>query len=175
MILNSLNYRKRLRLLAIASIVIVFLCYRFSIHNTIEEYSKYSEMIGKKNESESSTSPEVLKTKEERINSIYNQFILDTLAADKNLLAISSDYCKKNNLVLKEYQVFNIFDEDSVKMLTMKVTVEGGFVKCLKLIYNLEHTTRPGHLSSVEFRTTTNITDKSLRLECTIYIQNLIV
>ncbi len=76
---------------------------------------------------------------------------------------------------LKEYKPYGFSHEDSLSVLTRVVTVNGAFVPCLKFLYALEKLRQLGRISATEFKTYKDPQDKKLKLDCTIYIQNLIL
>src|ERR1700750_3309062 len=115
-----------------------------------------------------------LYTKEQMLTTLFNQFQLDTLHADKNLLVQITAYCKENNLRLKEYKPFSRSKNDSLEILTRIVTIEGGFIPCLQILYQLETTGKSGRLSSADFKSYVDPQDKKTKMDCTMYIQNLI-
>jgi hypothetical protein len=172
---KNLSYKQKFKLLIIVSIVAVFLCYLLAVRRTIEAYSKYTQMAATNESLEASPlTVDELQNSNKKVNALFDQFILDTLQSDKNLIAVASNYCKTNGLELKEYKPVNIAANDSIEVLTRTITIEGGFVKCLKLLYVLETGKKVGKVSSVEFKSYTDPQDKKVRMDCTIYIQNLI-
>jgi len=173
--LKNLSYKQKLRLIGVVSILALFLCYQFAVSNTITEYQNYKQATRDAELLDASgRSLQVLHTKDQMLNILFNQFQLDTLHADKNLLVLVSDYCKKNDIKLKQYKPFSLSKKDSLEILTRIVTIEGNFIPCLQILYELETSGKTGRLSSADFKSFTDPTDKKTKLDCTMYIQNLI-
>jgi hypothetical protein len=171
----NLTYRQKLKWLGAAAILALILCYELSVKNTVQEYVKYELANGPGNGPERPAySAGELGTREARIGSLYNRYLLDTLSSDKNLLSITSNYCKTNHMQLKEYKAIGLAKTDSIQVLTRIVTVEGGFIPGLKLIYQLETGKNAGRISSAEFSANPDPRTKITKLDCTIYVQNLI-
>jgi hypothetical protein len=173
--LSTLTYKQKLKLLGIASALFIILCYQFSIKKTMQEYLKYEQFEDlNDNHSQTDINVQNLQLKNSKIDRLYKQFLLDTLQADKNLLSVASNYCKENNIQLKQYKPIYAPGNDSIKVLTMEIMIEGNYLKCLNLLYELETKKKLGKVSSAEFKSFIDNTDKKLKLDCTIYIQNII-
>src|ERR1700710_2079363 len=115
---RNLNYKQKLRLTGIAGLLALFLCYRWSISRTLEEYQKYSRETEMVNGRAGGSSLQEIDLKEARINGLMAHFALDTLLPEKNLLSVVSNYCKQYHLQLKEYRPFHVSREDSLPVLT---------------------------------------------------------
>jgi hypothetical protein len=172
---NRLSYKQKLNGLGVLSLLALVLCYRLSISRTIEEYQKYSkETSALAGQAPDATSLADLQGREQRVGGIFMQYTLDTLQPEKNLLSVVSNYCKLHNLQLKEYKPYSTARNDSIPVLTRTVTVGGPFVPCLRLLYDLERSGQVGRVSSADFRGYTDLQTKKTKMDCTLYIQNLI-
>jgi hypothetical protein len=171
---KNISYRKKLKALWVGSIIMLFICYRFSISKTIEQYKVYNNSaISETNNDETSTL-ENLKLKNKTLDETLAKFVLDTADNSKNLVGIIAPLCAQNNLVLKEYKPAPAAQIDSLKILTRSVSLQGKFIDCLKLVYNLETQANAGRISSLLFKSYTNPSDSKTNLVCTIYVQNII-
>ena len=171
---RRLAAKQKLKLLGFAVIPTVFLCYQLSIKRTVEEYRRYQ--IGVK-EARRSGLPRPLRNwrKGRRsVEALCRRYSLDTLSGDRNLLAVISHFCDSTNLRLKEYRNVSLVQDDSMRVLTRLITIEGRFISGIKMIYDLETKKEAGRISSVAFTTVTDRQDKSTRLDYTLYVQNLI-
>lgn len=173
--LNKLSYKQKLKGIGILSLLALVLCYRLSISRTIEEYQKYSQdralTAGQAPDAASLTD---LQVREDRVSGLFTRYALDTLQPEKNLLSVASNYCKLHNLQLKEYKPYSLSHTDSIPVLTRTVTVGGAFIPCLRLLYELESSGQVGRISSVDFKGYTDLQDKKPKMDCILYIQNLI-
>jgi hypothetical protein len=172
---NKLTYRQKLKWLGIGSLLLLIICYKFSIARTVTEYSNYktNSRLALQLNAESG-SGEVLQTKTQRVNELLEQYRLDTIDNSKNLLSIVGNFCNDHQLQLKEYLPLSVSQSDSLQVLTRSVTVEGSFINCLQLTHALEMRYKAGKVSSVQFKSQADITKNEIHLYCTIYIQNLI-
>jgi hypothetical protein len=177
----AIGYKKKLQLLGISIVPVLVLCYQLSVKKTVEEYEKYQQVAGQTEQAGQMGQPgqrmasmSALASRQARVEGLYNRFVLDTFAADRNLLAIASNYCRSNDLTLKEYRTISVARIDSLQVLTRVVTVEGRFIPGLKMIYELEAKRNAGRVSCAVFGTVVDHQDKSTRLDCTLYVQNLI-
>lgn len=171
---KKLSHRQKLKLTSAVALLAMLLCYRLSISRTVEEYRKFAAHKNEKQYVMDAPSVENILANEERIDAYFRKYALDTLLPEKNLLAVASNYCKSNGLSLKEYKPYDLPSHDSIPVLTRIITVEGGFIPCLKLVNVLETGGKVGRVSSVDFASYTDPKDKTVRLTCTLYIQNLI-
>jgi hypothetical protein len=172
---NQLSYKQKLRLLGISVLPLLFLCYKFAFAKTVSEYKTYT-LQNRHSLSADTThvSFASLETKKIQIENILKEYELDTLSTNKNLITAVTGFCEENQLDLKEYKPINVADIDSIKLVTRSVVVEGDFIKCVQLVYALENEYQVGRVSSVNYKTYTDLKSKSTRLTCTIYIQNII-
>ena len=172
---NNLSYKQKLKLVGLGALVALFLCYRLSISRTIDEYHKYQQESALDLLSGGdASSVGAIQARADHVGELMSLYQLDTLRPEKNLLAAVSDYCKFNDLQLKEYKPFGFSRTDSISVLTRTVTVSGAFIPCLKFVNAMENLRRIGRVSATEFKTYKDPQDKKLKLDCTIYIQNII-
>jgi hypothetical protein len=115
-----------------------------------------------------------LKARDNQLTGSYDRFFLDTVTADKNLLTIASRFSKDNDLRLNEYRMVALAKKEGRKVLTRLVRVEGAYIACLRLLYELEMRKNAGRVGSVEFRSYKDPATRTLKMECLIYVQNII-
>jgi hypothetical protein len=171
---KALSYKQKLKALGFAVIPVLFLCYELSIKRTVQECEKYRQASGSADRVGSASSIAELYGRQAKVEGLFNRYMLDTLAFEKNLLSIASNYCRDNALTLKEYRTVSLATSDSIQVLTRVLTVEGHFIPDMKLVYDLETKRLAGRISSVVFQSVVDHQDKSTRLNCTLYVQNLI-
>jgi hypothetical protein len=170
-----LSYKQKLKWLGGISLLALLICYQMAIKRTVREYLKDEVQVETTDVGTfSSMSVAELQNRNVQASNLYNLYLLDTLNPEKNLLSIASNFCKTNNLRLKEYKPIRVGNNDSSKVLIRIVTVEGSFINCLKFLFELETRKNSGRVSSAEFNTFKDTQDKKMKLECIIYIQNLI-
>jgi hypothetical protein len=174
-LLANLTYKQKLKLLAISILPVIIICYKLSIANTIAEYQTYKQYSNNhQSGDELNTSYQRLQEKNKRISQILERYKLDTVMASKNLLPVVTEICYDYHLQLKEFKPIGIAETDNMKLLTRTLTVEGDFFSCLNLVHALETQYQVGRVSSVGYKTYTDVKDKNLKLTCTLFVQNLI-
>jgi hypothetical protein len=172
----KLSYRQKFRLLGVAAVLLLVICYQLSFSKTIQEYRAYQDyrqaeaLLQAGNPAGSA-----LEEKEKKLSSLLDQYILDTLDNSRNLLGIVSRYCESHDLLLKEYKPAPFIATDTLGILTRPLTVEGRFIDCLQLIHALETNYKAGKVCSVLFKSTVAANTGQTTLSCTLYIQNLIM
>jgi hypothetical protein len=154
---------------------ILLICYKLAISKTLAEYKIYNMHIknGAITDSEIKASG-TLASQHEKLNQILNSYKLDTTNQQKNLLGLITELCYANDLQLKDYRTMGISQQDSIKLLTRVLSVEGNFIDCVRMIYVLETQQKLGRVSSVQYNSYTEGKEKNIHLICTVYIQNII-
>lgn len=172
--LNNLSYKQKLKLLGGAALLLLLICYRFAVSNTIDEYRACRRQLDNNQLLESSrqASPGLV-SKGALVSGILQSYLLDTLDNSRNLLSVASAWCTKNNVELKEYKPLGIHDYDSLSIMMRLLTVEGSFIDCLRLNYLLETQSRCGRIGSVLYKSYTDPKDKSVHLNCSFYLLNI--
>jgi len=171
---RRLAAKQKLKLLGFAVIPTVFLCYQLSIKRTVEEYRRYQIGVKEAAQVGSAAPSSELAERQTKVEALCRRYSLDTLSGDRNLLAVISHFCDSTNLRLKEYRNVSLVQDDSMRVLTRLITIEGRFIPGIKMICDLETKKEAGRVSSVAFMTVTDRQDKSTRLDYTLYVQNLI-
>lgn len=172
--LHNFSHKKKLKALWIAAVIMLVICYRFSISKTVGEYKLYKQNSALSLPGDEAYSAENLELKNKMLAGVLEKFVLDTADNSKNLMAVATSLCEENNLDLKEYRPNPAGQADSLKLLTRSITVQGRFIDCLKFIYHLETQSSIGHISSVLFRSYNNPGSSETNLNCTVYVQNII-
>jgi len=164
-----------LRLLGVSILPLLFVCYKLSVSKTIAEYKLYKTNL--ENEltiSSANNSALSLEKRSQQISQFIKIYSLDTLNDNKSLLNFVTEFCNDNRLQLKEYKPLDVSKYDSISVLTRQVTVEGEFLNCLQLAYALENQINAGRVSAATYKSYIVPKDKTVRLNCTLYVQNVI-
>lgn len=155
--------------------VALIICYKLSIARTIDEYRMYKEnKLAAFQPGAEVPSDMLLEQKEKQLNAQLEPFVLDTLDNSKNLLSLVGNYCNSHNLILKDYVPYPVSQTDTLQVLTRYITVEGPYLDCLKLVYELETHWKAGRVSAVQYKSYTDVNKSETHLNCMIYIQNLV-
>ena len=172
---TSLSYKTKFRLLITGGLLLLIICYRFSISKTISEYKQFQQYVqNNQQQINGDQTSKHLNAKRKKLQHLFERFGLDTLDNAKNLLSIVGNYCQQHNMILKEYKPFTLSPEAPPKILTRYILVEGNYVDCLKLVHALETRYMAGKVNSVLFKSHTDAKTAKIYLQCGIYVQNLI-
>ncbi|HSZ35331.1 MAG TPA: hypothetical protein VK772_18600 [Puia sp.] len=166
------TYKRKFQFLIALFILTGILFYRFSIKTTFSQINQYEEF--RKIEDQSNlTESRNYKLMSDSLQVILDKYVLDTLHPDKNLVYSISSYCLDSDLLVVNYKPF-AHTVTGIQVSTRQVIVEGSFNHCVDLIYYLEHIKGIGRVESAKFWTISDNKDKEIRLNCSIYIQNII-
>ena len=98
---------------------------------------------------------------------------IDQINMEELIIEHISSFSKQNNIVLKEYPGIHYYSQQDYITETCKLTVEGSFIKLLKLAYSIEQNFSYGKVSSLNFYTEKNYKTKKIELLLEIYVQNI--
>jgi hypothetical protein len=172
---KEVPYRQKLKYLAIAALILFFVCYKLSVSKTISEYRTYHRLKNvETNAASNVTSLGLLQSKNSLLEKMINRYTLDTINASENLLGVAGLFCNENDLKITEYKPFPVIRTDSISTMLRSITVTGAFADCLQLIYHLETKANIGRVCSVNFKTFADGSTGNSLLACTIFIQNII-
>lgn len=167
------TYNKKVKLLAIGVVVMLFLSYYFSFRKSINSYSEYRDY---KNQLENiQTAPAEISDVEQQLATIERSVGMNPDTStdfQKILLEKVSGYCQQNNVVLREFPQTIYFNNQDFEVETNQVVVEGSFVKIITLVYNLEQKFRLGKIVSLRFASQKDYKTGSIKLFATLYFQN---
>lgn len=171
--LKNLSYRQKLKLLAVTAIVMFLLVFQFALKNTFAEWRKskaFADTENKGNVTEN-FAREMNRHKQE-ITQLEDLYSIDSTLKDQRLLIALDSCCNGYELTLKEYKPVNNFGDNNI-IWTRFFTVEGRFTNILRLVYYFEQTHKLCRVCSVQYKSYVDV-DKSLKLSCTVYVQNFI-
>jgi hypothetical protein len=154
--------------------VFLLFVYNFIISKTVDIYSTNRTLQNKV--SSALNAPErkkILETKLEKFNNSLNKYFTDSLKNREYILSIVSEFCDKNNVLLKEFPEPVISQEKDFEIETNVVIAEGGFLNLLKLVYELEQNNNVARPASVNFEKKFDYKRKKDILILTMYLQNI--
>ena len=93
--------------------------------------------------------------------------------SQERILSTIADYCQENKILLKEFPKTISKQEKEYLIETNYFTIEGGFVKLLKLCYELEQKNKVGKIASVNYELKKDYKTQEDFLTAMIYIQNI--
>ena len=168
------TYRKRNRVLLVAVGAGIILCYFLSIHETISAYKAVNNLNRKLQQVE--RTPDL-------ITDLQNQIAVldDKLGSGKpgiddpkdRILQVVTTYCALEGTVLTDVPIGESWNENNVALQLHSVTIQGSFVRLVKLLYELEFQEETGHVVSVDFNTVRQRGSKIPALRMTAFIQHV--
>ena len=172
--INKLTYKTKIIYLAIGFVVFLFLSFKLAINKTISIKLQCTEI--EKQMEQLKTAPQqisLIKSKLDAIDAQVGDKRIDQINLEELIIEHISTFCKYNNLVLKEYPGIHQFKQQNYLTETCKLTIEGGFIKLLRLANDIERNFSYGKVSSLNFYLQKNFSTKKNELLMEIYVQNI--
>lgn len=145
-----------------------------TINKTISLYSQNRQLKGQiAFTSNASGEFKELEQKSKMLEFAINKYLADSSRGQEYLFEVIGSFCASNNLVIKEVPKTETQAESEFNIVTSRITIEGGFISLLKLLFYLEHQTDAGRVSSANFSVQKNNKRKRDVLLMTIYIQHM--
>jgi len=169
----AITYKQKNALLIVFAVLLIFLIYSFAIKRTIQSYSDYQDLKDKVELASSAFSSVDYFKKEIKKMDVKMNITTNQIYSEDILLDIVSNYCQRNNLVLREFPQSTTCTNGNIIIETNYFVVEGGFNALLKLIYLLEQKMKFGKVASVHYQYKRDMKTKEMALTSAIYIQNI--
>jgi hypothetical protein len=172
---KKLTYKQRLLYILIGAFVFSFVIYNVALSGTIDmaiKNSDFREQIAK-----NKNAPEQIKIVKKRIKQI--EALVGTnkdyvnVDIHQALLESVTNYVQKNGLVLQDFPQPYEASNNGYITKTAQLTVEGGFINLLQLIYFLETNYIAGKVDAVDFKIDKELRTRYRKLNTKIYIQNV--
>lgn len=171
---SNLTYRLKLIILGVVILVFLIVSYNLALKKTFGLKSQCKEIEARLEQSKNAPQQiAIIKSKLEEINLKAGDKSIDQINLEELIIEHISSYSKQNNLVLKEYPGIHNYSQQDYTTETCKLTVEGSFIKLLKLAYGIEQNFSYGKVSSLNFNTEKNYKTKKVELLLEIYVQNI--
>jgi hypothetical protein len=171
---KNLTYKQKNRYLLIASILFLLFAYNFVIRKTVDLYFVNQSLHTKI--TDGLNAPERKRDLENRLdqfNNSLNKYLTDSISKRENILSIVSEFCHKNQLILKEFPEPILHYDKDFEIETNIVIAEGGYINLLKLVYELEQNQSIARPTSVNFEKKFDHKRKKEVLTLTMYLQNI--
>lgn len=172
----ALSRQKRNRLQLGMLVIFAWIIYTFAISNTLAlraQCNTIEQCIDS-----SVTAPDELMRLESELNSLNAATGLNTkntsdTSVHELLLDLVTNYCSEHELHLREFQSPIRYRANEWEVETHPFTVEGSYRNLVLLLEELKQNA-PGKVVSVNFFTKADNKTKTVALQATIYVQNLI-
>lgn len=171
--LKGFTYRRKYQFLFVISLLFAILVYQFGVHKTVNAISNYKELSSKTREIEQA--PQRLSAIRKQLRDLerFTSTEANDNVAHSTLLENVTDFCRNNNLVIKDFpQTLEKRDQGFI-IEQNKIVVSGNFEDALKLIYHLEQEKKMGQVISSDFKETIDKATKKTFLQTTLYFQRI--
>lgn len=154
-------------------LVSLFICYKWAISNTLEQYNQYQEL--KKEQALFKNIPKqlsVLKSKETYYDSLLTTYKLKGSSVQNNLLKFINDYATKNQVQVVHFAEPHIIEKNDLVVKTYDINLQGGYNNLNELIYLLEQETKFGEVISLHFEKKKNFRTNKNYLQARILLKS---
>ncbi len=160
--------------LLLGILLVLLLCYRFAISNTVAVKNEYITLQAEQRLFENA--PEqlaLLVKKQKHYDSILNKMNLGNTAMENNLLRIINLEVEEQGLKLLDFNEPHISSVASNQLNTYDFTLEGNFTGILRTIYAIEQKSSFGEVVYLNFQKKRNYRTNKYFLTARIFIQNI--
>jgi len=160
-------------LLSSVLILILFICYKFAISNTLEQRVQYhnlsEEALLFKNAPKQLS---LLKQKEKYYDSLLTKYQLDGSSIQNNLLKTINNFADNNDLKVISFLEPHVITKNDLTIKTYDITIEGSYKNIIQLIFKLEQKTKFGEIINLNFEKKKNYRKGINYLEANILIKS---
>ncbi|MBN2520927.1 MAG: hypothetical protein JXB17_10510 [Bacteroidales bacterium] len=172
--LQKLTYKNKLIVLITGFIIALIIVYSMALSETNKIAREYKNIKAKLDSIQTAPKQiQLLETRLARIDKLLGSNYQEDIDQQEILLEQVSQYCNSKNIILKEFPGVHSAQLNDYIIETYFFTVEGPFIKLLKLLYSLEINYSFGKINSIEFKTYRNIKQKKDVLRMTVFVQNI--
>lgn len=172
---KKVTYKQRLLYTLIGSGLFLIVVYNMALADTIALAIKNNAL--EQQISQNQDAPQQIQLVAQKIKRI-EQLVGDNDYKEARdihqvLLESVTGYVQKNELILKDFPQPFVINDNGYVTKTAQLTVEGGFINLIKLVYFLENNYTVGKVVAVDFKTTKELRTRTRKLNTTIYLQNV--
>jgi hypothetical protein len=174
--LDNWTYKKKTGYFIGGAIVAFILIYFSLISGNIAKYKQMNGLESKLKQAQNA--PENIKKLEKelgRLNTHFKYYLSDSVRNHEYILEVVSNFCQKNNVILKNLPKVISTQEKDFKVESSVIVAEGNYVNLLRLLHELEQVNKIGRVSSVDFKSYIDTKTKRTELSLTIYLQNIVI
>ncbi len=172
--IKKLTYYQRLRFMLIIASLFSIILYQLAVSDTIDliiENGNMEEQV-----SNNQNAPEQIasiKNQLAKIDQLIGNQATEELDVHQLLLESVTGYVQENNLILKDFpQPYSMLDNGYITK-TAVVTVEGDFIRLLKLSNYIETVYQAAKIVAIDFKATKELRTRTRKLNSTIYLQHV--
>jgi len=160
-------------ILLISFLVLIILCYRFAISNTLKVKKEYRSL--KQQELFFKNTPKqvaLLKQKQQYYDSLLTIYQINGNSIQNSLLKTINIYVDSIKVKLIDFVEPHVFKGDDISVKTYQFTLEGNYNDILKLVYKLEQETKFGEIISLNFEKKKNFKTGRFYLQAYVLLKS---
>ncbi len=171
--LEKLTYKQKFYLAIAGFLISLVLVYSIAIKGTLAIKKECKELKYKIMQVENA--PVKVASLEREIAKLEGLMsnVNSELSVNEKLLEVTARFAERNRLVLKEFPETHTYTKQDYSIYTDAITLEGGFINLLRLLYLIETEKSYGRVSSVDFYSYLDKRKKTYNLNMIIYVQNI--
>lgn len=157
----------------VAFIVVLIMCYKLAISNTLELKNTYQELKAEETIFESLPKEmNNLKQKKVYYDSILKKYSLHESSFQNNLLATLNEFAEKNNVKIVDFLAPHIFKYENYTDFSYQFKLQGNYNDMLRLIYEIETQYRFGEIAHLSFEKKKDFKRNKNFLEASVILKN---
>ncbi len=165
---------KKNMFLLLGFVVLLFLCYKYAIKNTVVEINRKERLTSEKVLSdEIPKNLAILSQKEKYFDSILGKMNMGNTSLENNLLRIINIETQKNNVSVVDFNKPHVYVSENSHLRTFQFVLRGSFTSLIKTIYELEQNNSFGEIVSLDFEKKKNYRTRKNYLEVSVLLQNI--
>ena len=169
-----MSLKNRNIVLAVGFLVVLVICYRLAISNTLQKYGEYQQL--KQQEVLFKNAPRqlvVLKRQQIYYDSILKANHISGNSMQGNLFRNLETYASKNDLSIYEFLEPHTAPYQDASLRSYIFGVQGDFNKILKMVHGIEQRTKFGELIHVGFEKKKNLRTGKQYLRARLILQRI--
>ncbi|MBN2664642.1 MAG: hypothetical protein JXR68_13415 [Bacteroidales bacterium] len=171
---KTITIKTKFYLFLVAIVLSVFFLYSFAIKNTINLFVENNNQEGLLLTAKNGVTE--MEETMKKLHALNVQIGIQNNTQDvhQEILNTCSNYCDKNNLLVRAYPDKEIITIGQSNVEINKIIVEGLFKKSLQMLHMCEKDRRLGRVVSVKFEKYKDIYAKKERLLTSVYLQHIV-
>lgn len=173
--IRSLSWKQKNRLLLAGILLVSWVIYSFAISNTLDARAA-CEQLQLRLDSAAGAPQRIAQLESEllKLNAIAGsaEQLNSDSAVHEQLLNLVTEYCQKNDLVLREFLLPIRYHQQEWLVETHPFTIEGNFIAIVQLLDHLRRNVS-GKIVSADIHSKKDNKTKTTSLLITIYVQSI--
>lgn len=171
---TKLSYQQKLTYALILAGIFSIVLYNMAISSTVDLMIENSDMeLQVSKNVDAPLQIKAVKQQLQKIEQLIGNEVDHNVDIHQLLLGTVTGYVQKNNLILKDFPQPYLISDKGYLTKTAVVTVEGDFIRLLKLCNYVEQNYQGGKIVAIDFKATKQLRTRKRKLNSTLYIQNV--